>query len=244
VTRVLLYLLWVATACQNAEPESARARGLPPDFRLSCAFGKDSPQAPRTELVVIPQLKGGWVLLVRRSSGRGEWPRVWGQGYWQGVDLEGLARLGGEIQASGFFDLASEYVDGKGPDQESLTLEVAYRGRRHLVRAKGRQPMKLVASLQALDRFLPIRLHPWPSWLATWEGGSLARPRLVRDLERSLVMHRRWLVLEPTRSHLHLDLFALELALGHQDAARQELEALSRDKTLQGLVPELEALLR
>lgn len=242
--RLLTCLLLLAIGCET--PGSARPLqpGIPADFGLRLGYGRMGPGATRTELAILPSGDGTWELLVRRSSRQGGWPRSWDQSYAESWNADTIGRLAKELQAIGFFDLATQYMSGSHTDAETLTLEVSQWGRRHLVIASGSQPKKLVGSLAALDRILPIRLNPWPSWLMSLQGGSVTRPQLVTDLTQSLAMHRRWLTLEPGRSPLHLDIFALELALGNQAAARRELAILAQDKTLQGLVPELEALLR
>ncbi len=240
----LALLLLLVSSCILRGAESPRRPDLPADFRLRLAYGNLSPDSPRTELAILPRPDGPWEILIRRSSGGGEWPRLWDQAYSETLDEDGVAGLAGRLQQIGFFDLAFQHEAANSADLPSLTLEVVQWGRRHLVTARGRQPSKLVASLEALDGTLGIRLSPWPAWLSDLSGGALTRPALVRDLRASLALHRRWLKFEPERGPLHLDLFALELATGNPEAARRELLLLSRNKSLQGLVPELEALLR
>ena len=242
--RLLPFLLLCTPSCLLSGPESPGRPDLPPDFGLRLAFGENSPKARRTELAILETGQGRWELFVRRSSGAGEWPRLWSQTYREKLADEAIAGLAKEIQATGFFDLAPQYLDNSVDRQDPLTLEISQWGRRHLVMACRRRPDRLLQTLKALDEFVPVRLGPWPEWIRPVDRSTGLDPGLVRDLEGSRALHRYWLSIEPDRTPLHLDLFALEVALGNPSAARVEVEAIARDKTLRGLVPELEAQLR
>jgi len=198
----------------------------------------------RTELAILETKPGSWELLVRRSQTGGEWPRLWSSTYREKLSSESVSDLAKQIQDIGFFDLAPQYLDAEHADQETVTLEVSQWGRRHLVLVAGRQPKRLMDTLRALDDLVRIRLLPWPEWMMVLDRNSMSEPPLVKDLPGSLSLHRYWLSIEPDRTPLHLDLFALQVALGNKAAARLELKALAKDRTLEGLVPELEQLCR
>ncbi|MEZ5988671.1 MAG: hypothetical protein R3F30_06030 [Planctomycetota bacterium] len=211
-------------------------------FEVDLSWGPAA--GPRTEVRLRGPDRGPLELRVRRVSAAGTWPPVPDACF--GAELSGpvAARLVAGVDGSGCFDLPSVIEDPDRPAGPWLGVTIRHGARLVTLRARGRPEPALLELCGALDRSLPVRVDPWPPWLAAMRGGDPFRPGLTADPARALALVDGWRAREPGERALALDRFALLLALDRRDEAAAMLEELRADPALRGLEQELRRSLR
>ena len=241
VGKVLMtFCVGALSACGSGAPERGQA---PADFSLFLGVGRQDGSARRTELWLRPRpgTERVWSLRLRRAEA-GELPLLFDHVAAREVSGHRVDRLYRDLLRANAFAIPTWLENAPVAEAAPLTLRLQSRGAFRQCTAVGRMDDRLLRTLRSIDRWSTLRFAPWPDWLAPFFGENDPRPELAADAEAAVRMHRAWLTEEPGLARLHLDLFALFVALGREDQARFELERLPTE--LEGLRPELLERLR
>jgi hypothetical protein len=232
-------------ACTGSGGPAAAAQA-PLDLHLFLGVGREDGSEDRHELWLEPldePVVGEpvWMLRVRHAPA-GTWPLLFERVAVQQIPAQDVAALHRALLRARAFEIPSWLEGAPSTGGSPLTLRLQSRGAFRQIGAAGRVEDRLTRTLRSIDRWSPIRLGPWPDWLAGLFDESDPRPEIPVDREHALRMHRAWSQQSPDLGQLHLDLFALLVALERYDLARFEVRQLPAN--LQGLRAELEKLLR
>lgn len=236
-------LLFLWSSCFLGRPQQAPEPFERVNLHVYYVWGPEEGPGKRAEVWVQPGPEGGYRVFFRSSQGKNTWLPLWDAAYLAPLSATKVRRFLGLLDQVDFFSLPPvlEVSDeGKG---EALLLRVQIGSRFHQVVARGKVLPSLTKCLEGLQELTGIEL-PLPSWHPPLKRRGKKGVVLVADLERSYLLHKRWLEGgDPAPGRL-LDLFALQLGTGRREEARKLLEKLRRVPAAAGLIPELSRKLR
>ncbi|PIE22265.1 MAG: hypothetical protein CSA62_13235 [Planctomycetota bacterium] len=219
-----LHLALLAACGSTAPPPRVQA---PADFSLFLGLGREDGTASRCELWLEPKPGGErlWSLRLRRAA-PGKLPLLFDRVALRELPGHRVDRLYRDLIRAHAFAVPTWLENAPLAEAAPLTLSMRSRGARRHCCAIGRMDDRLLRALRTIDGWSPLRLAPWPDWLAPYFSDNDPRAELVADAEAAVRMHRAWLAEKPDFTRLHLDLFALFVMLGRDEYARFELEQL------------------
>jgi hypothetical protein len=132
-----------------------------------------------------------------RHAPAGTWPLLFERVAVQQIPAQDVAALHRALLRARAFEIPSWLEGAPSTGGSPLTLRLQSRGAFRQIGAAGRVEDRLTRTLRSIDRWSPIRLGPWPDWLAGLFDESDPRPEIPVDREHALRMHRAWSPTEP-----------------------------------------------
>ncbi len=240
---LFLAVLFFHTSCFLSRPQISPEPPERVNLHVLYSSGPEEGPGERVELWVQPSGQGVSQVFYRSSPGKKPWLPVWDAAYLASLSQKKVERFLRRLDLLDFFSLPPvlEVSDaGKG---EAILLRVQVGSRLHQVVARGKVLPSLTECLEALQSLSGVRLL-LPKWYPALNRGERDLVGLVRDPERSLALHKKWLKGKALQAGRLLDLFALEVKTGRRREAEKILDQIQRQASAAGLLPALKALLK